>query len=611
MENPFGAFLLSAALWAAVLGVPGQAAVAAPCDACHDQPREIAGTVHAVISCLDCHPGYEEVPHPYGIPSPACAECHEDVAARTAMGVHGPAAARGDEDAPGCTTCHGDVHRVEKTGTWAFRGAVPGICGMCHGAVLAEFEESEHGKAVARGIVDAPVCSTCHREHMIRPPAAALVPQVCGRCHGDVLLVERYNLPRMTITSFERSVHGLSLRAGSQTVANCASCHGVHLILPSSDPRSLIHPDNLSETCGACHPGAGTRFEIGSVHWGEGAPPPWPVRLVRSVYLVLIPLVLGAMALHNLGDWVRKAKRLRLAGAPTGKTPGGPSPPGAGRGRSFLPPRPEPGNPSGESPGGTGSPPPEPGRDAAPGGLETRFRMYRFERIEHALLLVSFTILVWTGFALVYSDQWWARPLVALEPRWPVRGLVHRIAGAVLIGLSVLHVASLFASGTLRRHWTSLLPRQRDIPEATGAFLYNLGVRRTPPKASFHSYVEKVEYWAVVWGTALMGATGVMLWANTFMLARFPKVVLDVALAFHFYEAVLATLAIVVWHFYFVIFDPDVYPMDPAWITGYSVREREADDDDPATEAGGARLAGDGPEGNRGGPEGKRDGPER
>jgi cytochrome b subunit of formate dehydrogenase len=542
--------ILSAALWAAVLGVSGRDAGAASCDACHDQPREIAGTVHAVMSCLDCHPGYEKVPHPSGVPKPACAECHEDAAARTALGVHGPAAARGDEDAPVCATCHGDVHRVERTGTGAFRGAVPEICGMCHGAILAEFEESEHGRAAARGIVDAPVCSTCHREHMIRPPDPALVPAVCGRCHGDVLLTERYNLPRMTITSFERSVHGLALKAGSQTVANCGSCHGVHLILPSSDPRSMIHPDNLPETCGACHPGAGTRFAIGSIHWGEGSPPPWPVRLVRSVYLVLIPLVLGAMALHNLGDWTQKVRRLRL-------------------GRAGA----------------------DPARDAGPSarsGTEARFRMYRFERIEHALLLASFTVLVWTGFALVYSDQWWARPLVALEPWWPVRGFVHRVAGAVMIGLSALHVASLFASGTLRRHWTSLLPRQRDIPEATGVFLYNLGLRSIPPKVSPHSYVEKAEYWAVVWGTAVMAATGVMLWANTFMLARFPKVVLDVALAFHFYEAVLATLAIVVWHFYFVIFDPDVYPMDPAWITGYSVREREPED---------------GPEGNRDGPE--------
>jgi hypothetical protein len=36
----------------------------------------------------------------------------------------------------------------------------------------------------------------------------------------------------------------------------------------------------------------------------------------------------------------------------------------------------------------------------------------------------------------------------------------------------------------------------------------------------------------------------------------------------HFYEAILATLAIVVWHFYQVFFDPDVYPMNWAWWDG-------------------------------------------
>ncbi len=88
--------------------------------------------------------------------------------------------------------------------------------------------------------------------------------------------------------------------------------------------------------------------------------------------------------------------------------------------------------------------------------------------------------------------------------------------------------------------------------------------------------------------------TGVTLWANNLMLAFFPKLWLDVATSIHFYEALLATLAIVVWHFYTVIFDPDVYPMDTAWLTGVSVKDREAprnQPEHPAPEPGGA-LAG-------------------
>ncbi len=77
----------------------------------------------------------------------------------------------------------------------------------------------------------------------------------------------------------------------------------------------------------------------------------------------------------------------------------------------------------------------------------------------------------------------------------------------------------------------------------------------------------------MVWGAVIMGATGILLWANNFFLSLVPKVCLDVATSVHFYEAMLAALAILVWHFYFVIFDPDVYPVDTTWITGKSVRQ--------------------------------------
>ena len=91
--------------------------------------------------------------------------------------------------------------------------------------------------------------------------------------------------------------------------------------------------------------------------------------------------------------------------------------------------------------------------------------------------------------------------------------------------------------------------------------------------------MEKAEYWAVVWGAVVMAASGVMLWANNIALKLLPKVWLDVATSVHFYEALLATLAIVVWHFYSVIFDPDVYPLNTAFLTGVSAAK-----DDAATE---------------------------
>ena len=119
-------------------------------------------------------------------------------------------------------------------------------------------------------------------------------------------------------------------------------------------------------------------------------------------------------------------------------------------------------------------------------------------------------------------------------------------------------------------------PTTNDPREALANFAYNLGLGDEPPGRSPHSYVEKAEYWAVVWGAVVMAATGLLLWANNLAMRLLPKIWLDVATSVHFYEALLATLAIVVWHFYSVIFDPDVYPLNTAFLTGLQRKKRRA-----------------------------------
>jgi cytochrome b subunit of formate dehydrogenase len=202
--------------------------------------------------------------------------------------------------------------------------------------------------------------------------------------------------------------------------------------------------------------------------------------------------------------------------------------------------------------------------------------MYAWERIQHLLLLTSFSVLVWTGFALKYPDQWWARPLLLWEGVFPFRATVHRVAGAVMSGVALMHVVSLIVSRRLRDHWKELWPRVGDAREGSLNFAYLMGLRKQKPRLSAHGYVEKAEYWAVVWGTAVMAITGILLWAVNYTLAWLPKTWLDVATAVHFYEAILATLSIVVWHFYFVIFDPEVYPLDTAFVNGRSPRRRSS-----------------------------------
>ncbi len=516
----------------------GAAAQETDCAKCHEQPKKLPQSAHSELGCAGCHSGYEKVPHPAGLAKPKCADCHSSEQADYERGAHGRAVRGGNQMAPTCSACHGDVHELLPVNSPAFRKAVPETCGGCHAEVAEQYVQSVHGKAILAGKFDAASCTDCHGEHTNIPPrdpeslvSARNIRETCGRCHNDVRLARRYQLPLDRVTSFDQSFHGLSAKAGSQTVANCASCHGIHNILPSSDPKSTVHQANLPKTCGRCHPGAGARFAIGQVHFVEGAEP-GPVRIARLAYLVIIPLTVGYMLLHHAGDFVRKLARLRLR-----RTAAGPFP--AGR--------------------------PEPGADV---------RMYPFERLEHMLLLIAFAVLVWSGFALRYPDAWWAWPLMRWEHVFPVRGTLHRSAAVLIVLVAVAHAVSLVASPRLRRHWKTLWPRRKDVPEFVLNTLYNLGLARRKPAISSHSYIEKIEYWAVIWGTAVMALTGFLLWANRYTLAWMPKLWLDVAAAVHFYEAVLATAAILVWHFYMVIFDPEVYPMDPAWLHGVSVRRR-------------------------------------
>jgi cytochrome b subunit of formate dehydrogenase len=92
--------------------------------------------------------------------------------------------------------------------------------------------------------------------------------------------------------------------------------------------------------------------------------------------------------------------------------------------------------------------------------------------------------------------------------------------------------------------------------------------------------VEKAEYWALIWGTAIMGSTGVLLWFDNASMGLITKFGLDIARTIHFYEAWLATLAIFVWHFYFVIFNPDSYPLNLAFWKG-TLTEEEMEDEHP------------------------------
>jgi cytochrome b subunit of formate dehydrogenase len=464
-----------------------------------------------------------------------CGRCHSDPSVMQGSGisarpflsykesVHAQAVARGKQGAAVCTDCHRshDILPASDARSPIFKFNVPATCGQCHAGIAAEYRESVHGQAAARGVSQTPVCTDCHGIHDIMPyqaAGAALRTNTCARCHDGVRLTQEYGVAGGRVASYQDSYHGLARRLGSSVAADCASCHGVHNILPSSDPRSMIAAANLTQTCGQCHPGAGENFARGRMHLNTPVSQDAGsigVRWVRLVYLPLICLTIGAMVLHNLLVWRKKAA-IKLRRVP-----------------------------------------------------RTVVRLTRNQRAQHWLLLTSFIMLVVTGFALVYPGDWSYYLGLRAEA---TRRLVHRAAAVVMICVGLYHLAYLATTKDGRAWLRDMRPRRKDCADLWQNFLYYAGLSSVRPKIARFGYAEKAEYWAVVWGTLVMGLTGLMIWFKLGAFSFLARWWVDIATAVHFYEAVLATLAIVVWHLYSVIFDPDVYPMDTAWLSGFSVK---------------------------------------
>ena len=539
------------------------------CATCHSTEvsqynLSIHGRAHAKMNgdaptCKSCHGPAHQVVASSEAKSPVskanlpgtCGQCHSNPALAAkymfavakpveayAASVHGRAIQQGNLSAASCNDCHGvhDILPLSDPHSKIWKQNVASTCGKCHADVFRVYRQSIHGQAVAAGALEAATCTDCHGEHRILAPGnpqstvslANVSQAACSRCHADTQLMGRFNMPASRVLTYEDSYHGLASRSGQTTVANCASCHGVHNIFRSSDPRSTVNKANLAATCGKCHPDAGQRFTIGSVHTlptttaGGRA-----LDFVKAFYLLTIPVILGFMFVHNVLDWWRKAQRV-LA----------------------------------QYRGGHG-----------------QLRLTLNERVQHVLLLVSFITLVVTGFALKYPHSFWAEPIVRWERDFPLRGLLHRIAGVVLIAGSIYHLIYVLTNPRGRRWVKDMLPKVRDVREARDTVGYNLGYRHNPPRYARFNYMEKAEYWALVWGTVVMAITGVLLWAHDAVLAYLPHAlaVLEVTTAIHYYEAILATFSILIWHFYFVIFDPDVYPLKWTVLTGqapeHEVRE--------------------------------------
>ncbi len=531
------------------------------CGQCHsDAAKQLDESIHArkkggvsyTPTCVNCHGAHQIRPktdpkssiYPVNVPE-TCGACHGDAKLMKAAGVviADPLKNYMKSDhwrmlksgkmlvAATCSDCHGshDILPATNPKSPIFKLNIPNTCGKCHSGIEAKYMKSIHGKALEEGNLEAPSCNNCHGEHDIegpkRPTSSVYPPTVaqttCPQCHASVRLSKRFNVPAGMVQSYQASFHGLANSYGDTDVANCASCHGAHEILPASNPASSINPANLQKTCGKCHPNATRAFANINIHSRVSETSSPVLYWIKYFYIWLIALVVGGLALHNLLDYIRRY-RMTI---------------------KML-------NP-----------------------VAIYMRMTLAERIQHVLLLTTFFTLVFTGFALKYPHSFWAVPFKWGNTGFDIRGWLHRAAAVVMIGDALYHMVYLVSTKRGRRFVREIMPGLGDVQEFFHQIGYYLGMKRHEADFGRFSYAEKLEYLALVWGTIVMVATGFVLWFKEFFTAFLPSWGYKAAEMVHFYEAVLAFTTIIIWHLYMVFVHTDKPPFNPTWITGRMTRK--------------------------------------
>ncbi|MBN1302419.1 MAG: cytochrome c3 family protein [Melioribacteraceae bacterium] len=528
----------------------------ADCYMCHTEiANEHRESIHGIsliegideaAQCWDCHGSHsiKYVDDPgssvaaKNIPE-TCGKCHNDkdliekfdIATTSSVksyssSVHGKIVAEGGEAAT-CISCHG-VHNIksrvqENSSISTFN--IPNTCGQCHSEITDEYEKSIHWIRAKQGVRLSPVCTDCHLEHGVnavntlehgRIEMNKMQERTCVECHTNPMITERFGNEGGQVSEYQDSYHGLAVMRGDEDAAMCIDCHAVHKILPEKHPGSTVNEKNVVQTCQKCHEGATEVFAKSYSHKSQSESAAYVEGIVESIYILLIVAVIGGMIVHNLIIFFSELRSKRLKEKNLIKVP----------------------------------------------------RFTTNEVIQHILLFTTFITLSITGFALKYPESFWAEGLLELGLTEPVRQLIHKSCGAALLALSFYHLLYLLFTVRGREVLYKMLPTLTDAKQVFTTIGYYLGIVKSKPAYDKYDYTEKAEYWALIWGTVVMGVTGLILWFPTMVGDWAPVWFIKVSELIHFYEAILATLAIVVWHWFFVIFKPSEYPMSFAWVDG-------------------------------------------
>jgi cytochrome b subunit of formate dehydrogenase len=212
-------------------------------------------------------------------------------------------------------------------------------------------------------------------------------------------------------------------------------------------------------------------------------------------------------------------------------------------------------------------------------------RFDAFDRVLHGLLMVSFLGLAATGLPLLFNDQDWARRLSRVFGSFEVAGWLHRVSALILIGVFLTHLGRLARRLIGQRDYgvlwgpRSMVPQPRDLRDLVGHLRWFVG-RGPRPQFDRYTYWEKFDYWAVFWGMAIIGGSGLLLWFPEFFARFVPGWAFNVALLVHGEEALLAVGFIFTIHFFNGHLRPEKFPMDPVIFTG-RVTEAEMREERP------------------------------
>ena len=175
------------------------------------------------------------------------------------------------------------------------------------------------------------------------------------------------------------------------------------------------------------------------------------------------------------------------------------------------------------------------------------------QRFEHWVFITSFILLGITGMVQRYSDNPISEFIVSLVGGVENLRLIHHIAAIITMLIVIYHIGALGYRIYVNRSRLTMLPIINDVTNVYHAFLYFIGRRKHPPQQGRYTFEEKLEYWAVVWGTMIMAVTGFMMWNPIATTRILPGQYIPAAKVAHSLEAMLAILSILIWHMYQVL----------------------------------------------------------